>query len=164
MTNNKCQEIAQQLKNVNSLFYLGRGINWPITFEAGLQMQEVAYINARGYSATEMFHGARALLDAALPCISLINKADPMHPQMIASVEKCYSAGAPSICIIGEEIAKEVYFEFPIDRITIPEVNSQYLLPYVNIVPLQLLAYYTAVAKGNDPDFPKNLAKVVTTR
>ncbi len=163
-TDNKCQEIAQQLKEVNSIFYLGRGINWPLTFEGALKMQEVAYINAQGYSAAMMFHGPRALLNAGLPCISMLNKADPMHQQMISSVEKCHSAHAPSICIIGEELAKEVYFEFPIDRITVPEVESPYLLPYVNIIPLQLLAYHTAVAKGNDPDYPKNLAKVVTTR
>lgn len=164
MTDNKCQEIAQQLKEVNSIFYLGRGINWPLTLEGALKMQEVAYINAQGYSAAMMFHGPRALLNPTLPCISMLNKADPMHQQMISSVEKCHSAHAPSICIIGEELAKEVYFEFPIDRITVPEVESPYLLPYVNIIPLQLLAYHTAVAKGNDPDYPVNLAKVITTR
>lgn len=164
MTAEPIKQLAEDYKDVKSMFYLGRGITWPLMHEAALKMQEVAYVNARGYSAAEMFHGPRAMLDASVPCFAVVSRADPMSKQMIASIEKCHSTGAPVVIFVDETMAQKTEFDFPVTRIVVPDARSYHQLPYVNIIPFQLFAFYSALVRGYDPDFPRNLAKVITTR
>lgn len=159
------QEVAERFATINSLYVLGMGVNVPVAMEASLKMMEVGYLHAQGFGALEMFHGPRALLNESVPCIALINEEDPYHDRMAASLEKCHATGAPVVAILSESLANTMRMDFEVTKIVVPNVACYELTPFVNIVPAQLLAYYTALARhDDDPDKPRSLSKTVTTR
>ncbi len=149
---------AMAIRDVNTAFYLGRGINMPIAFEGALKLKEISYIHAEGYPAGEMKHGPIALIDKEMPVI-VIAPDDPWYEKMISQVEQVKARGGRVIAVAtdGDEKIKSLA-----DIVLwIPKVPWM-LSPVVTVIPLQLLAYHIATLRGLDVDQPRNLAKSVT--
>ena len=149
---------AMAIRNVNTAFYLGRGINMPIAFEGALKLKEISYIHAEGYPAGEMKHGPIALIDKEMPVI-VIAPDDPWYEKMISQIEQVKARGGRVIAVAtdGDEKIKSLA-----DIVLwIPKVPWM-LSPVVTVIPLQLLAYHIATLRGLDVDQPRNLAKSVT--
>lgn len=159
------EEIAKAIYHHNNFLYLGRGIHYPIALEGALKLKEISYIHAEGYPAGEMKHGPNALIDRNLPVVTLAAR-DPQNPRSVLRYEKMLSNIEEVRARDGIIIALASEGDNQIPRmaehvIRIPEI-SDYLLPILMIVPLQLLAYHIAVLRGCDVDQPRNLAKSVT--
>ncbi|MGD0099307.1 MAG: glutamine--fructose-6-phosphate transaminase (isomerizing) [Acidobacteriota bacterium] len=159
------EEIAKAIYQHNNSLYLGRGIHYPIALEGALKLKEISYIHAEGYPAGEMKHGPNALIDRNLPVVTLAAR-DPQNPRSVLRYEKMLSNIEEVRARDGIIIALASEGDNQIPRmaehvIRIPEI-SDYLLPILMIVPLQLLAYHIAVLRGCDVDQPRNLAKSVT--
>jgi glucosamine--fructose-6-phosphate aminotransferase (isomerizing) len=159
------EKLARALFRAGDFLYLGRGIHFPIALEGALKLKEISYIHAEGYPAGEMKHGPNALIDESLPVVVLATR-DPESEESQVHYEKTISniqeVKARSGIVIAvacegdQEVAKMVDH-----LITIP-VTRELLLPLVEMIPLQLLAYHIAVRRGCDVDQPRNLAKSVT--
>jgi len=158
-------DMAKHLSKAQDFLYLGRGVHFPIALEGALKLKEISYIHAEGYPAGEMKHGPNALIDENLPVVVLATK-DPESEESKVHYEKTLSniqeVKARSGIVVAvacegdEEVAKMADY-----LITIP-VTRELLLPLLEMVPLQLLAYHIAVRRGCDVDQPRNLAKSVT--
>ena len=149
-------ELAQELKGKNDFYYIARGINFAIAMEAALKAKEIAYVHAEGMPAGELKHGTLALIEQKTPVIAIC-PADYTFEETMSNVAEAKARGA---FIIGVSDQHEQSFDEWIKIPTLAEV----FYPLVSIVPLQLLAYDLAVAKGLDPDKPRNLAKSVTVK
>jgi glucosamine--fructose-6-phosphate aminotransferase (isomerizing) len=159
------EAIAKVMSGHNNSLYLGRGIQYPIALEGALKLKEISYIHAEGYPAGEMKHGPNALIDRNLPVVALAAR-DPRNPKSVLRYEKMLSNIEEVRAREGIIIALASEGDTHISQISehiirIPEI-SDYLLPVLLIVPLQLLAYHIAVLRGCDVDQPRNLAKSVT--
>ncbi len=159
------EEIAQAIYRHNNSLYLGRGIHYPIALEGALKLKEISYIHAEGYPAGEMKHGPNALIDRNLPVVALAAR-DPRNPRsvlryekMLSNIEEVRAREGIIIALASEDDDRILQIAEHVIRI--PEI-SDYLLPILLIVPLQLLAYHIAVLRGCDVDQPRNLAKSVT--
>ncbi len=154
----KIREHAVYLSKYEDVFFIGRGINFPIALEGALKLKEIAYIHAEGYAAGELKHGPFALLDSGTPVIA-IAACDNTYEAMLSSIKEAKARGAPVIALAeeGDEAIKELA-DFVI---AVPKVDTMFS-PVVNTVALQLLAYYTARERGCSIDTPRNLAKSVT--
>ncbi|NQT25757.1 glutamine--fructose-6-phosphate transaminase (isomerizing) [candidate division KSB1 bacterium] len=150
--------IAERMVEHHNALYLGRGFNYPVALEGALKMKEISYIHAEGYPSAEMKHGPIALIDEKMPVIFIAIK-DPVYEKVISNIEEVKARGGWVIAVAnpGDKTIKRLCDEV----IEVPE-TSQCLTPVLTVVPLQLLAYYTAVLKGCDVDQPRNLAKSVT--
>jgi glucosamine--fructose-6-phosphate aminotransferase (isomerizing) len=161
----KYQHLAKLLSKAQDFLYLGRGIHFPIALEGALKLKEISYIHAEGYPTGEMKHGPNALIDENLPVVILATR-DPLSEASQVQYEKTISniqeVKARSGIVVAvacegdEEVAKMADHV-----ITIPPTR-ELLLPLLEMIPLQLLAYYIAVRRGCDVDQPRNLAKSVT--
>ena len=160
-----CEALARKYYNAKDALFLGRGIHYPIALEGALKLKEISYIHAEGYPAGEMKHGPNALIDENLPVV-VIATYDPSDEHSVTRYEKTLGnikevearrGQVIAICNRGDRICKEI----GADTIEIPATN-ELLLPILEIVPLQLLAYHIAVLRGCDVDQPRNLAKSVT--
>ncbi len=159
------EELVRSLFRAQDFLYLGRGIHFPIALEGALKLKEISYIHAEGYPAGEMKHGPNALIDENLPVVVLATR-DPESEESQVHYEKTLSniqeVKARSGVVVAvacegdEEVAKMADH-----LITIP-VTRELLLPLLEMIPLQLLAYHIAVKRGCDVDQPRNLAKSVT--
>lgn len=159
------EELTRNLSKAQDFLYLGRGIHFPIALEGALKLKEISYIHAEGYPAGEMKHGPNALIDENLPVVVLAT-CDPESEESRVHYEKTLSniqeVKARSGVVVAvacegdEEVAKMADY-----LITIP-VTRELLLPLLEMIPLQLLAYHIAVRRGCDVDQPRNLAKSVT--
>jgi glucosamine--fructose-6-phosphate aminotransferase (isomerizing) len=149
---------AKSILNVNTAFYLGRGINMPIAFEGALKLKEISYIHAEGYPAGEMKHGPIALIDKEMPVI-VIAPDDPWYEKMISQIEQVKARGGRVIAVAtdGDEKIKSLA-----DLVLWIPKAPWMLSPVVTVIPLQLLAYHIATLRGLDVDQPRNLAKSVT--
>lgn len=155
----KAMELSEILKGKNNAYYLGRGLGLSIALEGALKMKEIAYIHAEAYPAGESKHGPIALVTDDFPIFSVVLRDETYHRMHIA-IEEMSSRGGYIIVITEKndyDTIKLGDFNF-----LIPEGYSNILAPLVFIVPLQLVAYYTSIARGLDPDRPRNLAKSVT--
>ncbi len=152
------KKIASELVDSENALYLGRGFNYPVALEGALKMKEISYIHAEGYPAAEMKHGPIALIDEKMPVIFIAVK-DPVYEKVLSNIEEVKARGGWIIAVINEE-DKEV--SKIADRVIRISKVQQCLSPVLTVIPLQLLAYYTAVFKGCDVDQPRNLAKSVT--
>ena len=150
------QEIARKLKDVSDIYVLGRGIHYPIASEASLKLKELTYIHAEGIPAGELKHGPLALMDSNTYVI-MINPNDSTYSDTLTSAREIKARGAKIIGISDKP--SEVYDHW----IEIPQVDES-VYPFIEIVPVQLLAYYAAIEKDTDPDYPRNLAKSVTVK
>lgn len=152
----KIQEIARKLKDVSDIYVLGRGIHYPIASEGSLKLKELTYIHAEGLAGGELKHGPLALMDSN-SYVLIINPSDSTYSDTLTSAREIKARGAKIIGISDKP--SEVYDYW----IEIPNVNES-VYPLVEIVPIQLLAYFAALEKNTDPDYPRNLAKSVTVK
>ena len=153
---NKIQDIAKELKEVSDIYILGRGINYPIAIESALKLKELTYIHAEGIPGGELKHGPLALMDTDVFVI-VINPNDSTYADTLTSAREIKARGAKIIGV--SDIESDVYDYW----IEIPKI-SEILYPISEIIPIQLLAYYSALEKDTDPDYPRNLAKSVTVK
>jgi glutamine---fructose-6-phosphate transaminase (isomerizing) len=151
------REIAGTLLSTRSCLYLGRGINFPIALEGALKLKEISYIHAEGYPSGEMKHGPIALIEGGLPVI-VIAPTNMLFDKVLSNIEEVKARGARVIAITDEP---DLLYKRVDDVIGVPATHPL-LSPFLNVIPLQLLAYHTAVLKGCDVDQPRNLAKSVT--
>ncbi|WP_255460689.1 glutamine--fructose-6-phosphate transaminase (isomerizing) [Edaphobacter albus] len=161
----QCQHLARLFHSANDFLFLGRGIHYPIALEGALKLKEISYIHAEGYPAGEMKHGPNALIDEALPVVCIATK-DPSDPASVLKYEKTLSNIQEVTARSGRVIAIAIQGDTEIQQIVehtiyIPPA-PELLLPILEVVPLQLLAYHIAVRRGCDVDQPRNLAKSVT--
>ena len=152
----KIQAIAKELKEVSDIYVIGRGIHHPIAMEAALKLKELTYIHAEGIAGGELKHGPLALMDSNVYVI-LINPNDSTYTDTNISAHEIKSRGAKIIGISDKN--SDVYDHW----IQIPKIDES-IFPIVEIIPIQLLAYYSAIEKDTDPDYPRNLAKSVTVK
>jgi len=151
--------MAEELKNHNSVLYMGRGINFPVAMEAALKLKEVSYIHAEAYSAGSLKHGPLALISEEIPSVFICTKGD-YQEKTISNIQEVRARGGRVLVISNyeDESLKKVA-----DKLFIVPDSDPLLSPLLTIVPCQLLGYYTALALGRDIDQPRNLAKSVTT-
>jgi len=149
---------ANKFYEKTNALYLGRGINYPIALEGALKLKEISYIHAEGYPAAEMKHGPIALIDKEMPVVVIATKDNRTYKKVKSNIEEVKSRGGIVIAIEtkGDEELKKIVDH----NLYIPK-NSYILTPILAVIPLQLLAYYIAIKRGFNPDFPKNLAKSV---
>ena len=152
----KIQAIAKELKDVTDIYILGRGIHHPIATEAALKLKEIPYIHAEGIPGGELKHGPLALMDSNVYVI-IINPNDSTYTDTLTSASEIKARGAKIIGISDKK--SDVYDHW----IEIPNIKEA-MFPMIEIIPIQLLAYYAAVEKDTDPDYPRNLAKSVTVK
>ncbi len=158
-------ELVKHLFKASDFLYLGRGIHYPIALEGALKLKEISYIHAEGYPAGEMKHGPNALIDETLPVV-VIATADPSDPasllrfeKTLSNIEEVKARGGRVLAIATEGM--EAAARRSDDVLWVPPA-PELLLPLLEVVPLQLLAYHIAVRRGCDVDQPRNLAKSVT--
>ena len=161
----QCEELARHFHTANDFLFLGRGIHYPIALEGALKLKEISYIHAEGYPAGEMKHGPNALIDETLPVVCIATK-DPDDPTSVLKYEKTLSNIQEVTARSGRVIAIAIEGDNEIAQLVehtiyIP-ASPELLLPILEVVPLQLLAYHIAVRRGCDVDQPRNLAKSVT--
>jgi len=152
----KIQKIAKELKNVSDIYILGRGINYPIAIESALKLKELTYIHAEGIPGGELKHGPLALMDSDVFVI-IINPNDSTYADTLTSAREIKARGAK---IIGVSDIESDLYDYWIE---IPKIK-EILYPISEIIPIQLLSYYSALEKNTDPDYPRNLAKSVTVK
>ncbi|MBX3507428.1 MAG: glutamine--fructose-6-phosphate transaminase (isomerizing) [Parvibaculum sp.] len=153
------QAISAEIAKARDVLYLGRGHNYPIALEGALKLKEISYIHAEGYAAGELKHGPIALIDEAVPVV-VISPVDSLFDKTISNMQEVIARGGNVLLIADKEgIARAG--EGLWSTIEVPAVDPL-IAPIVNAIPVQLLAYHTAVSKGTDVDQPRNLAKSVT--
>ena len=163
--NAQCQDLAAAFSTARDFLFLGRGIHYPIALEGALKLKEISYIHAEGYPAGEMKHGPNALIDETLPVVCIATK-DPADPASVLKYEKTLSNIQEVTARSGRVIAIATEGDTTITELVEHTIHipaaPELLLPILEVVPLQLLAYHIAVRRGCDVDQPRNLAKSVT--
>lgn len=156
--NDKIKEIASNYTYAHNFLYLGRGWNYPVALEGALKLKEISYIHAEGYPAAEMKHGPIALIDGEMPVV-FIATHHQLYQKIISNMQEVISRNGRILAIVteGDEQVKNMVEEV----IEVP-VTIACLAPLLSVIPLQLLSYHVAVAKGLNVDQPRNLAKSVT--
>jgi len=152
-------KLAQELATVRDVLYLGRGTSFPIALEGALKLKEISYIHAEGYAAGELKHGPIALIDKTIPVI-VIAPHDRVFEKTVSNMQEVAARGGQIILVTDPKGAKEATIESTV-TLTLP-VMAATVTPLVYAIPVQLMAYHTAVAIGTDVDQPRNLAKSVT--
>jgi glucosamine--fructose-6-phosphate aminotransferase (isomerizing) len=152
------QRIAEKYKDAGDFLFLGRGYNFPVALEGALKLKEISYIHAEGYPAAEMKHGPIALVDDTLPVVFVATK-DSYYQKIVSNVQeiKARKGKVIAVATAGDEIIPGMAD----DVMLVPDADET-IAPLLSVVPLQLLSYYTGVAKQLDVDKPRNLAKSVT--
>ncbi|MFN9853712.1 MAG: glutamine--fructose-6-phosphate transaminase (isomerizing) [Planctomycetota bacterium] len=152
------RRIADKYKDATNFLYLGRHYNFPTALEGALKLKEISYIHAEGYPAAEMKHGPIALVDEHTPSVFLLSRSY-VYDKVMSNLQEVKARGGPVIAIVDQHDKK--LDSLVDDVIEIPYVED-FLQPVVAAIPLQLLAYHIAIARGCDVDKPRNLAKSVT--
>ena len=158
-TANKIEKVSRTFTNAKGSMFLGRGFSYPIALEGALKLKELAYVHAEGYPAGEMKHGPLALIEDGMPVVVLAPK-DNYYQKTISNMQEVIARGA-KVLLITNKSKDEVISENIWETIEIENANND-LLPFLLTIPLQKLAYYSALKKGYDIDKPRNLAKSVT--
>lgn len=149
------QHLADKLKDRESMYIIGRGLNFPMALEAAIKLQEVSYIHAEGFAGGELKHGPIALITKDTPCIALVANDESKHEILSNTMEVKARGGY----IIGISPENAEVFDY---WIKVPDSSD--CSPIVNIIPIQILAYQLALLRQNNPDMPRNLAKSVTVK
>ncbi|MGD0477014.1 MAG: glutamine--fructose-6-phosphate transaminase (isomerizing) [Nitrososphaerales archaeon] len=155
-TEKQIKEIVQRYSNRSDFYFVARGYQSPVALEGALKLKELSYIHAEGMPASELKHGTLALIEKGTPVV-VINPSGENHADSLSNSEELKARGADLIGV--SDVADEVYRYF----VPVPKVQAKFM-PVVEVVPLQLLAYHFALARKNDPDYPRNLAKSVTVK
>jgi glucosamine--fructose-6-phosphate aminotransferase (isomerizing) len=153
------KHLARDLANTRNVLYLGRGTSFPLALEGALKLKEISYIHAEGYAAGELKHGPIALIDEKMPVI-VIAPYDRVFEKTLSNMQEVAARRGKIILLTDPEGAREVHAE-PLSKITLPAMPAT-VTPLVYAIPVQLIAYHTAVEMGTDVDQPRNLAKSVT--
>ncbi len=156
--NKQIEQFAKTFTYCKNFLYLGRGYNYPVAMEGALKLKEISYIHAEGYPAAEMKHGPIALVDEEMPVVVIAPKRGN-YDKVVSNIQEIKTRKGKIISVIteGDTVVREMsdyYF-------TIPDTRDCFV-PLLAVIPLQLLSYYVAVAKGRNVDQPRNLAKSVT--
>jgi glucosamine--fructose-6-phosphate aminotransferase (isomerizing) len=159
LTENKIQTVSSTFTDAKGSMFLGRGFSYPIALEGALKLKELAYVHAEGYPAGEMKHGPLALIEDGMPVVVLAPR-DSYYPKTISNMQEVIARGA-KVLLITNKSKDEVVSENIWETIEVENTNAD-LLPFLLTIPLQKLAYYSALKKGYDIDKPRNLAKSVT--
>lgn len=152
------KKIAETIKDKNSAFYIGRGLDYQTSMEGALKLKEISYIHTEAFAAGELKHGTIALIEKETPVIAIASQ-DYLYEKMVSNIQEVKARGAYTIAIVKQGLDQSL--NHADETIYIPEVDN-ILAPVLTVIPTQLLAYYTSVIKGNDVDKPRNLAKSVT--
>jgi len=156
---NKIKTISSAFTDAKGSMFLGRGFSYPIALEGALKLKELAYVHAEGYPAGEMKHGPLALIEEGMPVVVLAPR-DSYYPKTISNMQEVIARGA-KVLLITNKSKNEVLSENIWETIEVENTNDD-LLPFLLTIPLQKLAYHSALKKGYDIDKPRNLAKSVT--
>lgn len=151
--------VCTDLAKVNHVLYLGRGTSFPLAMEGALKLKEISYIHAEGYAAGELKHGPIALIDEAMPVI-VIAPSDRLYEKTVSNMQEVAARGGRIILITDKKGAESASVD-TMATIVLPDV-PEFITPLVYALPIQMLAYHTAVLMGTDVDQPRNLAKSVT--
>ena len=155
----RLKELAAELAAAQDVLFLGRGTSYPIALEGALKLKEISYIHAEGYAAGEMKHGPIALIDDGVPVI-VIAPFDSLMEKTFSNMQEVIARGGRVIFLTDEEGARRLG-NYATHTIALPQVDP-FVAPILHAIPVQLLAYHTAVIKNTDIDQPRNLAKSVT--
>jgi glucosamine--fructose-6-phosphate aminotransferase (isomerizing) len=159
LTESKIQTVSSSFTDAKGSMFLGRGYSYPIALEGALKLKELAYVHAEGYPAGEMKHGPLALIEDGMPVVVLAPR-DNYYKKTISNMQEVIARGA-KVLLITNKSKDEVFSENIWETVLVESANDD-LLPFLLTVPLQKLAYYSALKKGYDIDKPRNLAKSVT--
>ncbi|WP_294407704.1 glutamine--fructose-6-phosphate transaminase (isomerizing) [uncultured Ruminococcus sp.] len=154
----ECQYVASQLVNSENLLYIGRGLDYALSMEGSLKLKEISYIHSESYAAGELKHGTISLVTDGMPVIAVATQRD-LFDKTVSNVKEVKARGAYVVLVTHE--GKQVDKDVADYKIGLPTIDDL-LMPMTAVVPLQLIAYYTSVLRGNDVDKPRNLAKSVT--
>jgi len=149
------ETIAERIQESSDLYIIGKGWNYPMALESAIKIQEVSYVHAEGFAGGELKHGPIALIEEGTPCIALVGN-DEVKDDILSNAMQLKARGGFIIGIAPER--NDVFDEW----IKVPDVDTAQAI--VNIIPVQVLAYFLAVKRGKDPDMPRNLAKSVTVK
>jgi glutamine---fructose-6-phosphate transaminase (isomerizing) len=152
------KKLAQRYAGVRDFIFIGRGVGFPIAMEGALKLKELSYVHAEGYAAGELKHGPIALLDPETPLLAIATKGS-VYEKVVSNVAEARARSAPIIAIATE--GDDQVDRYAHDVLYVPETPEP-ISPVIAVLPLQLLAYEVAVARGTDVDQPRNLAKSVT--
>ncbi len=157
-TEDVCQYVASKLVSADSLLYIGRGLDYALSMEGSLKLKEISYIHSESYAAGELKHGTISLITDLMPVVAVVTQS-ALVEKTISNMKEVKARGAKvtAICRQSVELTEDVADHV----VKLPDVEDL-LMPMIAVVPLQLIAYYTAVLKGCDVDKPRNLAKSVT--
>ena len=152
------KKLARRYANVRDFIFIGRGVGFPIAMEGALKLKELSYVHAEGYAAGELKHGPIALLDPETPLVAIVTKG-AIYEKVASNVAEARARSAPVIAIAT--VGDDQIDRYAQDVLYVPDVPEP-ISPVIAVLPLQLLAYEVAVARGTDVDQPRNLAKSVT--
>src|SRR6476620_4472090 len=153
------EALAHELAKARDVLYLGRGTSFPIALEGALKLKEISYIHAEGYAAGELKHGPIALIDESMPVI-IIAPHDRVFEKTVSNLQEVVARQGKIILITDPQGAHDVHMD-ALSTLTLPAMPAT-VTPLVYAIPVQLIAYHTAVVMGTDVDQPRNLAKSVT--
>jgi glucosamine--fructose-6-phosphate aminotransferase (isomerizing) len=159
LMDNKIQTISNTFNKAKGSMFLGRGFSFPIALEGALKLKELSYMHAEGYPAGEMKHGPLALIEEGMPVVVLAPR-DNYYKKTISNMQEVIARGA-KVLLVTNKSSDEVVSENIWEKIEVETANED-LLPFLLTIPLQKLAYFSALKKGFDIDKPRNLAKSVT--
>lgn len=152
------RQFAETIKDERQLFFIGRGIDYAVSMEGSLKLKEISYIHSEAYAAGELKHGTLALIEEGTRVIALSTQ-DALHEKMISNITEVKARGANVLGITHDE---HIDLHRSVDDVCLIPKTDALFTPVLGVIPLQLIAYYTSVALGNDVDRPRNLAKSVT--
>lgn len=152
------RQIAEKIKDKHSLFYIGRGLDYYTAMEAALKLKEISYIHAEAFAAGELKHGTIALIEEGTPVIAVVTQQS-LYDKTVSNIKSLKARGA---YVVGITREKNLDLESICDKVAFLEETFNIFMPLLSVILPQQIAYYTALAKGNDVDKPRNLAKSVT--
>ncbi|TBL70856.1 glutamine--fructose-6-phosphate transaminase (isomerizing) [Paenibacillus thalictri] len=152
------KQYAESLKDKSSLFFIGRGLDYSVAMEGSLKLKEISYIHSEAYAAGELKHGTLSLVEEGTSVIALSTQED-LYEKMLGNVKEVKARGAE---VYGIALADNRTFAKSVDNLYLLPNTLPLLTPIIAVIPLQLIAYYVSVQRGNDVDKPRNLAKSVT--
>ncbi len=153
------RQIAESIAQARDVLYLGRGTGYPIALEGALKLKEVSYIHAEGYASGELKHGPIALIDDSVPVI-VVCPSDSLYEKTASNVQEVVARGG-KVIFLSDRLGLDRLATKPLATVELPAADP-FVAPILYAIPVQLLAYHVAVAKGTDVDQPRNLAKSVT--
>ena len=157
--NDEIERLAHKIAQARDVLYLGRGPDYPLALEGALKLKEISYIHAEGYAAGEMKHGPIALIDENVPVV-VIAPSGPLFDKTVSNMQEVMARGG-QVILISDAAGLAAQGDSAASTIAMPNVDP-FIAPLIYAIPVQLLAYHTAVVKGTDVDQPRNLAKSVT--